>query len=399
MLSLGARDLRTSALTALSSAYSTALRQGLCAAFDAVELTKSDFHPYLFPVGLGGAPTFMEGGNPTLEAKGYWKNVRRALLRAPIDRIGLGGYLSLTLPFPDFNDYIEKIADEFREIKEFHKAGKPYVLKPRVAVLTFWGSLRSWTCAGHYHEHPELDLINIIEALSGMPFDVEFISFDDLKNKGLDNYDVVINAGFAGSAWSGGEQWKDEKVVSLLTEWVNNGGAFIGVNEPSATDGYDTFFRMSHVLGVSEDTGARICHGKYSFVVENNGAVVDGTVLAGKTRFILLTAKQRCLQLTEICRQLQLISSVKVPVFICQALSMAKVNNRTLLNLILTAAGESTDQKYLTDNVNTECCYYPEGKQLVVINNADTEQTATVKTDAGDKTVTLSAFDTQIVQL
>ena len=107
----------------------------------------------------------MEGGNPTLEAKGYWKNVRRALLRAPIDRIGLGGYLSLTLPFPDFNDYIEKIADEFREIKEFHKAGKPYVLKPRVAVLTFWGSLRSWTCAGHYHEHPELDLINIIEAL------------------------------------------------------------------------------------------------------------------------------------------------------------------------------------------------------------------------------------------
>ena len=70
-----------------------------------------------------------------------------------------------------------------------------------------------------------------------------------------------------------------------------------------------------------------------------------------------------------------------------------------LLNLILTAAGESTDQKYLTDNVNTECCYYPEGKQLVVINNADTEQTATVKTDAGDKTVTLSAFDTQIVQL
>ena len=53
----------------------------------------------------------------------------------------------------------------------------------------------------------------------------------------------------------------------------------------------------------------------------------------------------------------------------------------------------------MTDNVNTECCYYPEGKQLVVINNADTEQTATVKTDAGDKTVTLSAFDTQIVQL
>ncbi len=157
---------------------------------------------------------------------------------------------------------------------------------------------------------------------------------------------------------------------------------------------------MSHVLGVSEDTGARICHGKYSFDVENNGAVVDGTVLAGKkTRFILLTAKQRCLQLTEICRQLQLISSVKVPVFICQALSMAKLITEHFLTLFLLPQAKAQTKKYLTDNVNTECCYYPEGKQLVVINNADTEQTATVKTDAGDKTVTLSAFDTQIVQL
>lgn len=43
-----------------------------------------------------------------------------------------------------------------------------------------------------------------------------------------------------------------------------------------------------------------------------------------------------------------------------------EVNNRTLLNLILTAAGESTDQKYLTDNVNTECCYYPEGNSLLL---------------------------------
>ena len=76
-----------------------------------------------------------------------------------------------------------------------------------------------------------------------------------------------------------------------------------------------------------------------------------------------------------------------------------EVNNRTLLNLILAAAGESTDQKYLTDNANMECCYYPDGKKLVVINNADTEQTTTVKTDSGDKTITLSAFDTAIIEL
>ena len=77
----------------------------------------------------------MEGGNPTLDAKKYWNSVRRALLRAKIDRIGLGGYLHLVEGFPDFCDYIEKVADEFRLIRSFHDAGEPYRIKTRVAVL------------------------------------------------------------------------------------------------------------------------------------------------------------------------------------------------------------------------------------------------------------------------
>ena len=114
----------------------------LCAGVD-VDVHELRLHPYLFPVGLGGLPTFMEGGNPTLDAKKYWNSVRRALLRAPIDRIGLGGYLHLVQDFPDFVDYIEKISDEFRELRDLHKAGKPYCCKTKVAVLHYWGSMRS----------------------------------------------------------------------------------------------------------------------------------------------------------------------------------------------------------------------------------------------------------------
>lgn len=371
----------------------------LCAGVDAVDTHEIRLHPYLFPVGLGGAPTFMEGGNPTLEAKGYWKNVRRGLLRAKIDRIGLGGYLSLTLPFPDFNDYIEKISDEFRLIKEFHKAGKPYVLKPRVAVLTFWGRLRSWTCSGHYHEHPEVDLINVIEALSGLPLDVDFISFEDVKEKGLDNYDVVINAGFAGSAWSGGYKWRDDEVVTKLTKWVAEGGAFIGINEPSAVAGYDTYFRMAHVLGMSEDTGARICHGRYTFEVESSDAVCDGTEIAPKKNAYITDADTKVLMAVDGVPVITTHKLGKGMGVYMSSFKHGEINNRTLLNLILTAAGESLDQKYTTDNVYTECCYYPGGRQLVVINNSDTEQTTTVKTDMGNKTVTLDAFDTAIVEL
>ena len=74
-------------------------------------------------------------------------------------------------------------------------------------------------------------------------------------------------------------------------------------------------------------------------------------------------------------------------------------NNRTLMNLILSAAGEDIHQNYLTDNPYTECCYYPADKKLVVINNSDAEQTTTVKTEAGDKTFTIAGFDAVIVTL
>lgn len=245
----------------------------LCAGVD-VPTHELRLHPYLFPVGLGGAPTFTEGGDPTLDAKKYWNSVRRALLRAKIDRIGLGGYLHLVENFPDFCDYIEKVSDEFRLIRSFHDAGKPYTIRTRVAVLHSWGALRSWTLSGHFHETYMHDLIHINEALSGLPVDVKFISFEDVKKGALKDVDVVINAGYAGSAWSGGDNWKDDEVVTILTKWVHDGGAFIGVNEPSATEGYDTYFRMAHVLGIDEDTGARVCHGRWSFTADDTEEIL-----------------------------------------------------------------------------------------------------------------------------
>lgn len=369
----------------------------LCAGVDAVKTHEIRLHPYLFPVGLGGAPTFMPGGDPTKDAQSYWKNVRRALLREKIDRIGLGGYLSLTLPFPEFNDYIEKIADEFREIRALHTNGAPYVLKPRVAVLTFWGSLRSWTCSGHYHEHPELDLINVNEALSGFPLDVRFISFDDLKTKGLSDYDVVINAGFAGSAWSGGDAWGDEKVLETLTEWVYHGGVFVGVNEPSALAGGDTFFRTAHLLGVDKDTGEKICHGKYTFEVEKSDVVVDGTTIALADGIYLVDGETKVLMADGENPLITMHPFGKGKGVYLSSFRHGIMNNRTLLHLILSAAGEPLSQPYLTDNAAVECAYYPADRKLVVINNTSQTETAAVKTDAGSKTFTLKPFGSEIV--
>lgn len=376
----------------------------LCAGVD-VPTHEIRLHPYLFPVGLGGLPTFMEGGDPTLDAKKYWNSARRALLREPIQRIGLGGYVHLVQDFPDFCDYIAEVADEFRTIGTFHGEGKPYSIKTKVAVLHYWGKLRSWTLSGHFHETYMNDLIHVNEALSGLPVDVSFISFEDVRHGLLDQFDVVINAGFAGSAWSGGDVWKDAEIVEKVTRFVYEGGALIGVNEPAAVDGYNTFFRLANVLGVDEDTGARLCHGKWAFDVNPiEGLMPEGSFVkkSGNYRKGLPYLMNGDVQV--------LAEDDGVPVFTVNRFgkglgiylaSFEKTveNTRMLLNLILMAGGESQKDNYITDNAYTECAYYPGSGQLVVINNSEVAQSTTVKTENGEIFAELEPFQTKMFKI
>ncbi|WP_429148907.1 1,3-beta-galactosyl-N-acetylhexosamine phosphorylase [Anaerotaenia torta] len=371
----------------------------LCSGVE-VETHELRLHPYLFPVGLGGLPTFMEGGNPTLDAKKYWINIRRALLREPVDRIGLGGYLHLAEPYPDFCDYIEKIADEFRLIKELHHRGKPYQIRTKAAVLHSYGKLRSWTLSGHFHETDMHDLIHIIEALSGLPVEVSFISFEDILQGGLKDVDVVINAGYAGSAWSGGKHWGNCRCIDLLTEWVYKGGAFIGINQPSAVEGYDTFFRMSHVLGIDEDTGARVSHGRWKYRVKDPyGLVPEGAAIKPRDRIYLtdgsaevLSAAEGMLTVTSNCFGKG--KGIYLPSF-----EISMENTRLLLNLICFAGNKLNETKYITDNLFTECAYYPESKSLVVINNSEQAQRTSVDTEYGKQSVDLEPYDTVVIRI
>ena len=364
----------------------------LCAGVP-VETHELRLHPYLFPVGLGGAPTFMEGGDPAGDARLYWNRVRRALLRARIDRIGLGGYLHLTEAFPDFQDYIEQISDEFRRIQEYHRSGKPYTIRPKVAVLHCWGSLRPWTLSGHFHETFMHDLIHVNEALSGLPAKVGFISFEDVKAGALAGYDIVINAGRAGTSWSGGDAWKDEDVVSRLYQWVYEGGTFLGIGQPSAVEGFDSYYRMAPVLGVDEDTGAKVCHGRWEFETEEiPGLLPEGCSVPERENRFLTDGKARVLLAHDGNPDLTLHAFGKGLGIYMGGFSYTPENTRMLLNLLLYAGGEPLDGLYLTDNPFTECAYYPQAGRLVIINNSDRPQTATVRTEQGDRTVTLEPF-------
>jgi 1,3-beta-galactosyl-N-acetylhexosamine phosphorylase len=109
-----------------------------------VKYTEGRLLPYFFP------DTFYEGGDPVKEAKENWVTARRAILRKPVDRIGYGGYLKLALQFPEFVEYVENVADEFRSLYEKIASSKPYSLK-KVAVLNCWGKIRSWGCHMVHH--------------------------------------------------------------------------------------------------------------------------------------------------------------------------------------------------------------------------------------------------------
>lgn len=371
----------------------------LCAGVD-VPVHELRLHPYLFPVGLGGAPTFMEGGDPTMEAKRYWNRIRRALLRASVDRIGLGGYLHLTEGFPDFCDYIEQVKDEFHMIQDFHREGAPYTIKTKVAVLHYWGALRSWTLSGHFHETYQHDLIHINEALAGLPVEVSFLSFEDVKAGRLADVDVVINAGYAGSAWSGGDAWKDDGLVEILTQWVYQGGVFLGVNEPSAVRGYDTYFRMAHVLGVDEDTGERICHGKWPVTAADpEGVVPAGTSLLPKENRYLTDRRTEVLLEKEGMPVLAVHGFGNGKGIYLSSFRLSEINIRLLYQLIRYAGGEGSTGIYMTDNPYTECAYYPNSGKLVVINNTGEIQGTCVETHVGTKKLELEAYETLVVAL
>ena len=90
-----------------------------------------------------------------------------------------------------------------------------------------------------------------MESLSGMSVDTTFISFDDILEKGIpEDVDVIINAGIVDDAWSGGEHWRNPLIIEKLSQWVYEGGALLGIGEPSAQRHSTQYFQLSHLLGV-----------------------------------------------------------------------------------------------------------------------------------------------------
>lgn len=337
-----------------------------------VDYTEGRLLPYFFP------DVFCEGGDPVGEAQENWLKARRAILRSPLDRIGYGGYLKLASEWPGFIDEIRHVVSEFRLIHDNMQETKAYTAPFKVAVLNCWGNLRRWMANQVHHAiwHREIySYVGVLECLTGMPFDVDFINFEDVKNGIPEDIKVIINAGDAYTAFSGAENWKDEKVVTAIREFVDNGGGFIGVGEPSACQWQGRYFQLSDVLGVDREMDFSLSTDKYNeqnanhFILED----IDGELDFGEgtSRIYAQGESYQILNMDGEYSRLVVNEYGKGHSVYFAGLPYSPQNCRILLRAVFYAAGcEEEMKKFYVTNVDTEVTVFEKTGKIAVINNA-----------------------------
>ena len=344
-----------------------------------VNYTEGRLLPYFFP------DVFTEGGDPIGEAQDNWMKARRAILRSPLDRIGYGGYLKLASEWPGFIEQIEKVVGEFRQIHEAMEGTSSYMAPFKVAILNCWGELRRWMCNQVHHAiwHREIySYVGVIECLSGMPVEVQFISFDDVRN-GIDpDIKVIINAGDAYTAWSGAENWTDEKVVTAIRRFVDQGGGFIGVGEPTACQYEGRYFQLSDVLGADREMGFSMSTDKYNelspkyrdhFILEDIKGEIDFG--EGKNRIYAQGANYEILDMDGEYSRLIVNSYGKGRSVYFTGLPYSPQNCRILLRAIYYAAHREEEmKKYYVTNVETGVAAFEKAGRVAVINNSKEDQ-------------------------
>jgi 1,3-beta-galactosyl-N-acetylhexosamine phosphorylase len=81
----------------------------------------------------------------------------------------------------------------------------------------------------------------------------------------LDDLGGLVSVGGAGTAHTGGEFWRDERVISTVRSFVANGGGFIGVGEPSGHQWQGRTLQLATALGVEKETGFTLGYDKYNW--------------------------------------------------------------------------------------------------------------------------------------
>ncbi len=384
-----------------------------------VKYTEGRFLPYFFP------DVFHPGGDPVGEANKSWATGRRAIIRKPLDRMGYGGYLSLALEHPDFVDRVEEIVAEFRSLHDRTNGELPANAPIKVGIVNSWGKLRTWQThmVSHALWFKEIWAYQgVIEALAGLPFEVEFLSFDEIKDGVPSDIGVLINAGRAGTSFVG-DVWEDPQIQGAVRAFVARGGGLIGVGEPTALDfrastKLGATFALADVFGVDQERDLGLSTDRYPVITEEHFLTKDLPLLPEKI------ADGKTVRVLEGRFGADFVPEESVPgVFThgvktqelarnrggvtlavneygagravyASGLAYSIANSRLLHRAIYWAAGKEDEfaKLWVSDDPAVEVAYYPESNLLLAANCANAEVSTVLRNGEKEISVELGAL-------
>lgn len=271
-------------LDGVVGAPSSAIYVQQIANMQGIDFTEGRLNPYFFPNECPGD----ERGTQIL--LNCWNSMRRGMLKKPIDRIGFGGYLKQVAEYPTFVKAVRQVCDEFREIRT--NVGKTSCKsKGKIAVLSYWGRRDSWMLNGTFVDDAGQGACyywSILAALAVLPFDVDFLSFDDVLEGKVDGYDIVVSCGLTGTSFHGDKCWANPDLLTAIRRFVDNGGGFVGVGEPSGYQRQGRFIQLSDVLGVERECDFRHFEKRDDFDIVPEHWITQGVdmSLVGFNRFV-----------------------------------------------------------------------------------------------------------------
>ncbi len=370
-----------------------------------IKYREARFLPYFFP------DTIPNDEIATGALNEYWAKTRRAMMRKPVDRIGFGGYLKLASQLPNFMDTIAHLCQEYRDIYDAVDNKAPYT-SVKVAILNEWGKKRAWmnhmVCQDAAYQKM-YKYQGVLEALCGLPVQVEYIDFEDVKNGKLADYDVVINYGDRDTAFVGTKAWTDSEVITAVRKYIYEGGGFIGMGQPTSALREGKFFQLAEALGVDEELSFSMIKHKWNyepvdghFIMADVNGDIDyagdlDNIYALNGAKVLDIAADKDLGIRASAGHVRMACNEygKGRTFYMTGMKYNFMNTRLLYRALLWAAKkEDSLQKAYSTNINTECHFYPNsGKYAVVNNSKEMQQTTFFDIDGNSTELTLKPLE------
>jgi 1,3-beta-galactosyl-N-acetylhexosamine phosphorylase len=194
--------------------------------------------------------------------------------------------------------------------------------------------------------------------------------------------------GDADTAHTGGENWTDPRIVCAVRGFVNRGGGFIGVGEPSGHQHQGHFLQLATMLGVEKETGFTLNYDKYNWdTVQNHFILADCTQDVnfgeGKKSIYALPETEVLVQRDKEVQMAAHTYGEGRSVYI-SGLPYSFENSRILYRAILWAAqGEAEIHRWFSENYNVEVHAFLKNGKYCVVNNTYEPQDTVVYTENG----------------